>query len=149
MGYKFGILLALFAGGLVTVAKPQQQANYELAEKFNAFDLGGKLSRNSLAIYPHEINGTDNFWFDFQTTDGKFYYYTTVQAGAPYNSKVVGVAVSDSPTGPFIDARGTPLITDDMTPNGPRGWWNDIDPTVFVDDDGTPCLLYTSPSPRD
>ena len=39
MGYKFGILLALFAGGLVTVAKPQQQANYELAEKFNAFDL--------------------------------------------------------------------------------------------------------------
>ena len=50
MGYKFGILLALFAGGLVTVAKPQQQANYELAEKFNAFDLGGKLSRTRLAI---------------------------------------------------------------------------------------------------
>lgn len=43
MGYKFGILLALFAGGLVTVAKPQQQANYELAEKFNAFDLGGNF----------------------------------------------------------------------------------------------------------
>lgn len=74
--------------------------------------------------------------------DGKFYYYTTVQAGAPYNSKVVGVAVSDSPTGPFIDARGTPLITDDMTPNGPRGWWNDIDPTVFVDDDGTPWMSW-------
>ena len=74
--------------------------------------------------------------------DGKFYYYTTVQAGAPYNSKTVGVAVSDSPTGPFIDARGTPLITDDMTPNGPRGWWNDIDPTVFVDDDGTPWMSW-------
>ena len=76
--------------------------------------------------------------------DGKFYYYTTVQAGAPYNSKVVGVAVSDSPTGPFIDARGTPLITDDMTPNGPRGWWNDIDPTVFVDDDGRAYQFYSS-----
>lgn len=50
--------------------------------------------------------------------DGKFYYYTTVQAGSPYNSKVVGVAVSDSPTGPFVDPRGTPLVTDDMTPNG-------------------------------
>ena len=25
--------------------------------------------------------------------DGKFYYYTTVQAGAPYNSKVVGVRI--------------------------------------------------------
>ena len=74
--------------------------------------------------------------------DGKFYYYTTVQADAPYNSKVVGVAVSDSPTGPFIDARGTPLITDDMTPNGPRGWWNDIDPTVFIDDDGQAYLYW-------
>ena len=50
MGYKFGILLALFAGGLVTVAKPQQQANYELAEKFNAFDLGGKLIRMRLMV---------------------------------------------------------------------------------------------------
>lgn len=50
--------------------------------------------------------------------------------------------MSDSPTGPFIDARGTPLITDDMTPNGPRGWWNDIDPTVFVDDDGTPWMSW-------
>ena len=49
MGYKFGILLALFAGGLVTVAKPQQQANYELAEKFNAFDLGGKLSTSKFS----------------------------------------------------------------------------------------------------
>ena len=74
--------------------------------------------------------------------DGKFYYYTTVQAGDPYNSKVVGVAVSDSPTGPFVDPRGTPLVTDDMTPNGARGWWNDIDPTVFIDDDGTPWMSW-------
>lgn len=74
--------------------------------------------------------------------DGKFYYYTTVQAGAPYNSKAIGVAVSDSPTGPFIDIIGKPLITDDMTSNGARGWWNDIDPTVFVDDDGTPWMSW-------
>ena len=72
--------------------------------------------------------------------DGKFYYYVTAQAGEPYNSKVVGVAVSDSPFGPFTDVIGKPLITDDMTPNGPRGWWNDIDPTVFIDDDGTAWL---------
>ncbi|MDU1906595.1 MAG: glycoside hydrolase family 43 protein [Dysgonomonas sp.] len=74
--------------------------------------------------------------------DGKFYFYTTVQAGEPYNSKTVGVAVSDSPTGPFIDAIGVPLITDDMTPNGKRGWWNDIDPTTFIDDDGTPWMSW-------
>lgn len=74
--------------------------------------------------------------------NGKFYYYTTVQAGAPYNSKTVGVAVSDSPTGPFVDAIGKPLVTDDMTSNGARGWWNDIDPTVLIDDDGQAWLCW-------
>ncbi len=74
--------------------------------------------------------------------DGKFFYYTSLQAGEPYNSKVVGVAVADNPLGPFTDAIGVPLITDNMTPNGPRGWWNDIDPTVFVDDDGTPWMSW-------
>ncbi len=67
--------------------------------------------------------------------DGKFYYYTTVQGGEPYVGKAVGVAVSDSPTGPFVDAIGRPLVSDDMTDNGARGWWNDIDPTVLIDGD--------------
>lgn len=67
--------------------------------------------------------------------DGKFYYFTTVQGGEPYVGKAVGVAVSDSPTGPFKDAIGKPLVSDDMTDNGVRGWWNDIDPTVLIDGD--------------
>lgn len=74
--------------------------------------------------------------------DGKFYYYTTVQAGEPYNCKAVGVAVGDSPTGPFTDPIGKPLVSDDMTPNGPRGWWNDIDPTAFIDDNGEAWLCW-------
>lgn len=65
--------------------------------------------------------------------DGKFYYYTTVQSGEPHIGKAIGVAVSDSPTGPFKDAIGRPLVSDDMTDNGTRGWWNDIDPTVLID----------------
>ena len=65
--------------------------------------------------------------------NGKFYYYTTVQAGEPFTGKAVGVAVSDSPTGPFVDAIGAPLVHDKMTDNGARGWWNDIDPTVLID----------------
>ncbi len=74
--------------------------------------------------------------------DGKFYYYTTVQAGEPYNSKAIGIAVGDSPTGPFKDPIGKPLVTDDMTSNGPRGWWNDIDPTAFIDDNGEAWLCW-------
>lgn len=53
----------------------QQQANYELAEKFYAFGLGGSLSNNSQSIWPNEINGTDKFWFEFRTIAGKDYYF--------------------------------------------------------------------------
>ena len=72
--------------------------------------------------------------------DGKFFFYTTVQHGPPHNSKAIGVAVSDSPTGPFRDARGSALITDGMT-KGPKPW-DDIDPTVFVDDDGSVWMAW-------
>ncbi len=60
-------------------------ANYELADKFQDFTLGGKLSHNSLSIYPREINDTDNFWFEFQTTVGKEYYYVMPAAGKSVN----------------------------------------------------------------
>lgn len=74
--------------------------------------------------------------------DGKFYYYTTVQADEPYTGKAVGVAVGDSPTGPFKDAIGKPLVCDTMTSNGELGWWNDIDPTVLIDDEGQGWLCW-------
>lgn len=72
--------------------------------------------------------------------EGKYYFFVSTQCGDP-NCKAVGVAVSDTPTGPFVDAIGKPLITDEMTDNGPRGWWNDFDPTIMVDD-GTPWLCW-------
>jgi Glycosyl hydrolases family 43. len=46
--------------------------------------------------------------------DGKFYWYVAVEHGT-IHGKAIGVAVSDSPTGPFRDARGSALITNDMT----------------------------------
>ncbi len=74
--------------------------------------------------------------------DGKFYYYVTAQADRPVVGKAVGVAVSDSPTGPFVDAIGKPLVNDTMTDNGKRGWWNDIDPTAIIDNDGQAWLCW-------
>lgn len=73
--------------------------------------------------------------------EGKYYFFVSTQCGDP-NCKAIGVAVSDTPDGPFKDAIGKPLVTDEMTDNGPRGWWNDFDPTVMVDDDGTPWLCW-------
>lgn len=75
--------------------------------------------------------------------NGKFYLYTTVQHDNTSPGKAIGVAVSDSPTGPFIDARGTALVTDDITPSDRA--WNDIDPTVFIDNDGTAWLAWGNP----
>ncbi len=46
------------------------------------------------------------------------------------------MAVSDSPTGPFKDALGKALITNDMTTEHSDSYWDDIDPAVFIDDDG-------------
>ncbi|RYE12943.1 MAG: glycoside hydrolase, partial [Sphingobacteriaceae bacterium] len=46
--------------------------------------------------------------------NGKFYWYVAIEHGT-IHGKAIGVAVSNSPTGPFKDARGTALITNDMT----------------------------------
>ena len=71
--------------------------------------------------------------------DGKYYYYTTAQHGQPHVGKAIGVAVSDHPTGPFVDAIGKALVIDSDTPG--RGW-NDIDPTVWIDEDGTAWMYW-------
>lgn len=73
--------LALQGWGQVPAEHDTVQANYELAEKFHKFTLGGKLSNNSMSLYPHEINDTDNFWFDFTTSAGKHYYYVNPKEG--------------------------------------------------------------------
>lgn len=66
--------------------------------------------------------------------NGKFYWYVPVDVKGAGMS--IGVAVSDSPTGPFEDALGKPLIT---------GGWGYIDPTVFIDDDGLAYLYWGNP----
>ena len=72
--------------------------------------------------------------------DGKFYFYASLQHAA-LRSKAIGVAVSDSPTGPFVDARGTALVTNDMT-TATRIRYDDIDPTVWIEDDGQAWLFW-------
>lgn len=59
-----------------------------------------------------------------------FYYFTAAQK--------IGVAVSDSPTGPFKDS-GKPLI--DFKPDGVQGG-QEIDPDVFTDPQSGKSYLY-------
>jgi len=75
--------------------------------------------------------------------DGKFYWYVSVDdrpSVNPSNWMTVGVAVADSPLGPYRDALGHALI-DNRVPNNSA---LDIDPTVFVDDDGQAYLYWGS-----
>ena len=68
--------------------------------------------------------------------DGKFYWYICAHCKQS-GGMAIGVAVSDSPTGPFRDALGKPLYTDSK--------WDHIDPTVFIDDDGQAWLMWGNP----
>lgn len=66
--------------------------------------------------------------------NGKFYYYLPVNQKNGGNA--IGVAVSDSPTGPFKDALGKPLLVG----------YGYIDPTVYIDDDGQAYLYWGNPN---
>ncbi len=72
--------------------------------------------------------------------NGKFYWYAAVEHGT-IPGKAIGIAVSDSPTGPFKDALGKALITNDMTTETKISW-DDIDPSVIIDDDGQAYLFW-------
>ena len=73
--------------------------------------------------------------------NGKFYWYVCLHSKLS-NTMAIGVAVGDSPVGPFVDARGSALITNDMTTEFTKISWEDIDPTVFIDDDGQAYLYW-------
>lgn len=66
--------------------------------------------------------------------NGKFYLYV------PIHGEGISVLVADSPYGPFHDPLGHRLILDT------ENVWPDIDPTVFIDDDGQAYLFWGNPN---
>ncbi len=67
--------------------------------------------------------------------NGKFYFYFSADQG---ERKAIGVAVSDSPTGPFRDL-GHPIV--DKRPEGQMNG-QQIDVDVFTDEDGQSYLYW-------
>ena len=67
------------------------------------------------------------------TRNGKYYLY------APLHGHGIGVLVADSPYGPYKDPLGKPLVWQ-------REHWEDIDPTVFIDDDGQAYMYWGNPN---
>jgi beta-xylosidase len=83
--------------------------------------------------------GADAWASEVEERNGRFYWYTSINGNGP-GWMNIGVAVGNSPTGPFTDAIGGPLISD-STPNSSA---LNIDPTVFVDDDGQAYMYWGS-----
>lgn len=69
-----------------------------------------------------------------------FYWYVAV-SHATIPGKAIGVAVADSPAGPFRDAIGKALITNE-TIGVPGENKINLDPTVLIDDDGQAYLFW-------
>lgn len=126
----------------------------EAPDDYNFYDLNEWLVYSSDDMvnweeHPVPLRATDFEWAvddawaaEVIERDGKFYWYVTVEHDDAHPGKAIGVAVSDNPTGPFKDALGEALITNDMTTEYTDISWDDIDPTVYIDDDGQAYLYW-------
>ena len=101
----------------------------------NWTDRGPVASLDDFKWYP----GDNGAWaIQVVERNGKFYMY------CPIHGHGIGVLVADSPYGPFKDPIGKPLVWQ-------REHWDDIDPTVFIDDaaykrlSGRTVVLQTRP----
>lgn len=80
----------------------------------------------------------------------KFYIYVPINGDPTGWGITIGVGVADRPEGPFTDPRGMPMILlsdtegvwrDSAGVVAEHGWRN-LDPTVFVDDDGRVYMYW-------
>ena len=109
----------------------QEWRVYSTQDMVNWQDHGSPLALESFSW------ADDRAWAS-QTIerDGKFYWYICAHSKIS-GGMAIGVAVADSPTGPFRDALGKPLFE--------NGSWDHIDPTVMIDDDGQAWLMWGNP----
>ena len=109
----------------------QEWRVYSTTDMVNWTDHGSPLALESFSW------ADDRAWASqCVERDGRFYWYICAHSRLS-KGMAIGVAVGDSPTGPFRDALGKPLFE--------NGSWDHIDPTVFIDDDGQAWLMWGNP----
>ena len=106
--------------------KMQNWLLYTSTDMVNWQDRGAVASLQDFKWY----KGDNGAWAaQVVERNGKFYMY------CPIHGHGIGVLVSDSPYGPFTDPIGKPLVWQ-------REHWDDIDPTVWIDDDGQAYMYW-------
>ena len=109
----------------------QEWRVYSTSDMVNWTDHGSPLALESFSW------ADDRAWASqCIERNGKFYWYICAHSKLS-QGMAIGVAVADSPVGPFRDAIGKPLFE--------NGSWDHIDPTVFIDDDGQAWLFWGNP----
>ena len=103
---------------------------YTSEDMVNWQDHGAVASLKDFKWY----DGDNGAWaLQVVERNGKFYMY------CPIHGHGIGVLVADSPYGPFVDPIGEPLVWQ-------REHWEDIDPTVWVDDNGQAYMYWGNPN---
>lgn len=102
---------------------------YTSTDMVNWTDHGVVATLKDFAWNPR-VNGA---WaLEVIERNGRFYMY------CPIHGNGIGVLVADTPYGPFEDPIEKPLVWQ-------KEHWNDIDPTVFIDDDGQAYMYWGNP----
>ena len=103
---------------------------YTSTDMVNWQDRGAVASLKDFEWY----KGDNGAWAECVVErDGKWYMY------CPIHGHGIGVLVADSPYGPFKDPLGKPLVWQ-------KEHWDDIDPSVFIDDDGQAYMYWGNPN---
>ncbi len=104
-----------------------------------ANDNPGKNDKGvQIAVSPWAVKGSA--WAPtIEKRNGKFYFYYCGKDAD--GASQIGVAVADHPAGPYTD-RGTPLVTTKMCHDLGLKISQAIDPSIFVDDDGSAYMSF-------
>ena len=103
---------------------------YTATDMVNWQDHGAVASLKDFKWY----KGDNGAWAEqVIERNGKWYMY------CPIHGNGIGVLVADSPYGPYKDPLGKPLVWQKEN-------WDDIDPTVWIDDDGQAYMYWGNPN---
>ena len=164
---KKKILMVLVLGCLFPVLS--FAINPIISQRYTADPIGLEYKGRLYIYTSHDLDGQERYWMnditcistdDMQnwTDHGEVFKAPeniswASQAWAPTvierndtffmytgdGNRSVSVAISTSPTGPFVGVGGQPLITPDMS-NAQVDWC--FDPTAFIDDNGQAYLVF-------
>lgn len=107
---------------------------YSSKDMVNWTDHGAVID---LSVFAWARQDNDAWAAQVVERNGKFYFYGSVSVKGANPKEAIGVAVADSPLGPFKDVLGRPLVA-------PAAGF--IDPTVMIDDDGQAYLYWGNPN---